>query len=253
MTPTIGISASPLLRVSYYRGKAPLLIEVIVQTVADARAAEAGGADRLEIAREIECGGLTPALELIRAIASETSLPLRVMVRESDRFSVADSRELTALQRSMASLAELGVDGAVLGFTRGDRLDLETTKAVLSAAPALAATFHRAFDDLRDPAAAIDALCAVSQVDRILTSGGRGDRMARARQLDEFATYAAPRLTILAGSGVDALLLQALAASGCVREVHVGRAAREPQEQTAPVSVDRVRQLRKIAASRAQS
>jgi copper homeostasis protein len=226
---------------------------VIVQTVADARAAEAGGADRIEIVRAIECGGLTPTLDLIRAIASETSLPLRVMVRESDGFSVSDSRELSALQRSIAALAELGVDGAVLGFTRGDQLDLVTTRAVLSAAPALAATFHRAFDDLRDPAAAIDVLCGVSQVDRILTSGGTGDRTARRRKLDEFATYAAPRLTILAGSGVDALLLQALAASGCVREVHVGRAAREPQQQTAPVSADRVRQLREIAASRAHS
>ena len=192
--------------------------------MADARAAEAGGADRLEIVREIECGGLTPPLDLVRAIASETSLPLRVIVRDADRFSVADSRELTALQRSIASLADIGVDGAVLGFMRSDELDLETTKAVLSAAPALAATFHRAFDEVRDPAAAIDALCGVPQVDRILTSGG---------------------------SGIDALLLQALAASGCVREAHVGRAAREPQHQTAPVSVDRVRQLREIATSRA--
>ena len=219
--------------------------------MADARAAEAGVADRLEIVREIECGGLTPPLDLVRAIASETSLPLRVIVRDADRFSVADSRELTALQRSIASLADIGVDGAVLGFMRSDELDLETTKAVLSAAPALAATFHRAFDEVRDPAAAIDALCGVPQVDRILTSGGSCERTARCRQLDELATYAAPRLTILAGSGIDALLLQALAASGCVREAHVGRAAREPQHQTAPVSVDRVRQLREIATSRA--
>ena len=63
-----------------------VLLEVIVQSVADAAEAEAGGADRLEVVREIERDGLTPPLDLVRSIIAATSLPLRVMVRESDGF-----------------------------------------------------------------------------------------------------------------------------------------------------------------------
>ena len=66
--------------------KRPLL-EVIVQTLADAREAARGGADRLEVVRALEDGGLTPPLALVQEIAAEVSLPLRVMVRENAGYS----------------------------------------------------------------------------------------------------------------------------------------------------------------------
>src|SRR5262245_44731088 len=60
-----------------------MLLEVIVQSLDDARAALAGGADRLEVVRAIEDGGLTPPIELVHEIAAHVGLPLRVMVREN--------------------------------------------------------------------------------------------------------------------------------------------------------------------------
>ena len=42
---------------------ARLLLEVIVQTLADAREAASGGADRLEVVRAIRDGGLTPLFD----------------------------------------------------------------------------------------------------------------------------------------------------------------------------------------------
>jgi copper homeostasis protein len=223
-----------------------LLLEVIVQSVADAQAAEAGGADRLEVVREIERDGLTPSIDLVRAIRSATRLPLRVMVRESDGFSTTGAAEILALQRAFASFAELAVDGAVTGFASEGRLDLETTATVLSAAPSLPVTFHRAFDSLLDPLAAIDTLRTLRQIDRILTSAGNGDWTARCRRLEEYVARAGADLTILAGGGVDADGLRMLASTGSVREAHVGRAACEPPVPGAPVSADRVRRLRAI-------
>jgi len=224
-----------------------MLLEVIVQSVADARAAEAGGADRLEVVREIARDGLTPPMDLVRAIASATRLPLRVMVRESDGFSVTDARELRVLQEAMTACADLGVDGVVVGFARGASLDLDTTAAVLSVAPATAATFHRAFDSIGDPLAAIDSLKHLRQVDRILTDGGSGDWAARCARLEGYAARAGSRLTILAGGGIDEEGLRILASRGSVSEAHVGRAACEPPRRDAPVSAARVRALRRIA------
>src|SRR5215203_3468538 len=181
-----------------------LLVEVIVQSVADALAAEAGGADRLEVVREIERDGLTPALSLVSDIAAATPLPLRVMVRESDGFSIESARELAVLQRAFERLAHLGVDGAVVGFARDGALDIERIQAVLSVAPALRVTLHRAFDSVSDPLAAIDAARQIPQIDRILTSGGGdGDWALRARRLEQYGRRAGDRLTILAGGGVD--------------------------------------------------
>ena len=136
----------------------PLLLEVIVQSMEDARAAAAGGADRLEVVRAIERDGLTPPMDLVRAIAAETGLPLRGMVRDEDGFGVSGHGRLAALQRAFAAFAACGVDGAVTGFARDGDLDLEVTAHVLSAAPTLNVTFHRAFDTVRDQTAALALL-----------------------------------------------------------------------------------------------
>ncbi len=223
-----------------------LILEVIVQNVADAREAARGGADRLEIVRDVAVGGLTPPLSLVRAIAGETSLPLRVMVRENDGFG-ANARELGAMRDIAAALADIGIDGLVVGFaTTAGELGLDDLGAVLSAAPAARATFHRAFDALADPLAAIDALRDVAQVDRILTSGGSGTENERCARLGSYTACADGRLTVIAGGGVTASMTDLIARTRCVTEVHVGRVARDDVDATSPVRADAVRRLRDL-------
>jgi copper homeostasis protein len=229
--------------------RSSLLLEVIVQSVADATAAEAGGADRLEVVREIERDGLTPPLDFVRSLLSATSLPLRVMVRESDGFGVTSPRELIALQRAFADLADLGVHGAVVGFARGGALDLDLIASVLAVAPGLPVTLHRAFDACHDPEEAIDAAHALPQIDRILTSGGSGNWHERCERLTAWSRRAGPRITFLPGGGVDEAALTALANCPAVSEVHVGKAARDPRESTSPVSAGRVAWLKSLIHS----
>lgn len=199
--------------------------------------------------REIERDGLTPSIDLVRAIQAEVRLPLRVMVRDSDGFTIKRPEELRSLQRTFGILADLEVHGAVVGFARDGRLDLDAIHAVLSAAPHLPVTLHRAFDSVHDPFAAIDEALTFPQIDRILTDGGGGDWTSRCRRFAEYAARGGSGLTFLPGGGVDEEGLKALAASRCVSEAHVGRAAREPQEATAPVSAERVRLLKALLTS----
>jgi len=223
-----------------------LLLEVIVQTVEDARAAVQGGADRLEIVRDIAKGGLTPSRALVEDIAAAVSVPVRVMVRENAGFT-ADDAETDAMQKALTSFARLGVDGVVVGFAAGCDPDIEKTSAVLNAAPQLPATFHRAFDQLVDPRTAIDRIAAIAQVDRILTSGGAGTPAERCERLRRYTAHAGSRLIILAGGNIDEEMLALVAQTGVCREVHVGRAARADGRQESPVSAGRVSHLRELA------
>lgn len=216
-----------------------------MQTVADARAAADGGADRLEVVRAIRDGGLTPLPSVVRAIAAETSLPLRVMVRENAGYGMAPG-ELPALRRAAAEFAALSVDGLVIGFARGGELVLEDVERVLEDLPGVRVTFHRAFDVLRDPLGAIPRLISLGTIDHILTSGGDGDAAARGRRLSEYVRQAGPGITIIAGGGVDEEALSLFARQRCVREVHVGRAARDGGDADGPVSAARVRQLKAL-------
>jgi copper homeostasis protein len=223
-----------------------VLLEVIVQTLADARAAAQAGADRLEIVRAIRDGGLTPPLALVKAIAAEVALPLRVMVRENPGFEI-DPRELPTLRRAAAECAALGVDGLVVGFAGAGELSLGDLSAVLDAAPGVPVTFHRAFDSLSDPLGAIATLARISQIDRILTSGGDGSPETRCARLCDYSARAGARVTIVAGGGVDEEAFALFARAGCVGEIHVGRAARDGKDPDSPVSVARVRRLRDLA------
>lgn len=229
-------------------GPRRLLLEVIVQTEADAAAAEAGGADRLEVVRAIREGGLTPSVSLVRAIARRTSLPLRVMVRVNPLDDLRPGDRLP-LQRAAAEFSSLGVDGLVAGFASAGAVDRGALAAIVEAAPGIPLTFHRAFDALGDPLGAIDVLRAEPAVDRLLTSGGSGGAGDRLGRLRVYAARAEPRLTIIAGGGVDEAVLAAIVADGCVGEVHVGRAVRDGADPEGPVSSARVRRLRRLADS----
>ena len=108
-------------------------IEVIVQTVDDARAAEAGGADRLEVVRAIRDGGLTPAQSLVEGIKRATPLPLRVMVRENAGFDTSDA-EIETMRAAAWNFTKLGVDGLVAGFAKSGELLPPEFEAVIEAA-----------------------------------------------------------------------------------------------------------------------
>lgn len=223
-----------------------ILLEVIVLSVTDAREAARGGADRLEVVRDIRLGGLTPPLSLVRAIAKETALPLRVMVRENDGYGT-NQKEMPTLRRAASEFAAEGVNGLVIGFA-GDGLPaLDDVRRVLEAASGVPATFHRAFDQLKDPLEAIDRLVAFDQIDRILTDGGGGSADSRCERLRQYVARAAGRIEIIAGGGVDEEAFALFARTRCVREIHVGRIAREGSNQEAPVSAARVRRLRALA------
>lgn len=200
------------------------LLEVIACSVADAVEAEKGGAQRLEIVRDLDRGGLTPPLELVAQIKHAVDLPLRVMLRESESFETRSADEIDRLCAAAAQFASIGVDGFVLGFLKDGEVDVEQTQRVLACAPQVRATFHHAFEAARDKLTALRVLKTLPQIDRVLSSGGTDDR--RIERLDQYANAASPELTILAGGGVDREAILKIGRETIIREFHVGRAAR---------------------------
>ena len=202
------------------------LLEVIVCSVADALEAERGGADRLEVVRELKRGGLTPSFELVAAVRQAVDLPMRVMLRESEGYEVSGADEIARLCAAAERFASLEVDGFVLGFLQDREVDIELTQRVLASAPHVRATFHHAFEDARDQLRALNAIKRLPQVDRVLSHGGTDGLQSRVRRLGAYERAAAPELIILAGGGIDSEAISQIARATRIREFHVGRAAR---------------------------
>ncbi|MBO0723804.1 MAG: copper homeostasis protein CutC [Blastocatellia bacterium] len=219
------------------------LLEVIACSVTDAIEAEKGGADRLEVISHFERDGLTPSLELVRAIQAAVRLPLRVMLRESDGFQVACDDEVESLCNKARELAALRVDGVVLGFLRERKIDIELTNRILSSAPGLKATFHRAFDETEDQFQALDEIRQFPQIDRVLTSGGPGTWVEKSERLALYQKNTGGHPIILVGGGVDASVIKAAHSLYNLTEFHIGRAARVPATIHGSVRSARVEEL----------
>jgi copper homeostasis protein len=224
-----------------------LILEVIACSVEDAIEAARGGADRLEVVRDLSRGGVTPSLELVQRIQGAVSLPLRVMVRQSDGFACSSEDECRTLVEQARAFNALGVDGIVVGWTRDNRVDEATLRRVLDAAPATRATFHRAFDSLDDPETVLRVLLRYPQIDRVLTAAGTGAWTSRCAILQRVVRWARPHIVVLPGGNVDEAALDALAACDGVTEAHVGRAARIGHVVDGQVSAAAVSALRRAA------
>jgi copper homeostasis protein len=220
-------------------------LEVIVTSAGEAVVAAAGGADRLELVRELEEGGLTPAWETAQAVVQAVPIPVRVMLRENSTMSLADEKELEALRGMAAQLQRLPIDGLVMGWIgRSGELDLKSLAAVLERAPNCQITFHRAFENLVDPLGALKELKQFSRIDRILTGGGAGSWTQRKQRLREWSQAAAPEIEILVGGGLSATEVAELMADAEFSEIHVGRAARTPEENDGVLDAPKIALLK---------
>jgi copper homeostasis protein len=93
-------------------------------------------------------------------------------------------------------------------------------RALVQAAAPLPVACHRAFDVARDPAAALEQLCALG-VARVLTSGQRRTALEGAERIAALVAQARGRIAVLAGGGVRAGNVREVVARTGVREVHL--------------------------------
>jgi copper homeostasis protein len=225
------------------------ILEVIVCSEADAVAAVEGGADRLEVISHYEVGGLTPQVDLVRRIAARVRVPLRVMVRQREPFVVTDTAEIEELCEAARAFADLDVEGLVIGFVRdsaeGKCIDHELLRRVLACAPDVKATFHRAFEGLTDPLAAIAELKQHPQIDHILTSGGDDSWVNKLDRLAHWQRAASPEIELVVGGGTDEGVIRFLKPTG-IHGFHIGTAVREGRKIDGPVLAHRVRDLAKL-------
>jgi len=197
-----------------------ILVEACVDSLAAAQAAVAAGADRLELCQDLNEGGTTPGLELLAEVREQVALPLHVLVRPPGDFCYAGD-EIAGLLRDIAAVRRLGADAVVVGALTPDRrVDLAAMRRLLAAARPLAVTFHRAFDESRDPFEALDALLDLG-IERLLTSGQAATAAAGIPLLRALVTRAAGRIGVLAGGGVRADNVSRIVAATGVQEVHL--------------------------------
>ena len=186
------------------------LLEVCVDSLASARAAKQGGADRLEFCSALAVGGLTPYADLLRQIKAELDLPVRCLMRPRAGDFLYTRDELELLCRQIETLRSAGADGFVIGaLTPEGALDLPAMRTLLDACGGAPVTLHRCIDVSRDLCATYRAAATLG-IDTVLRSCRKGISQLAAllRLRDELD---GPE--VLIGAGVNAAVIDELRAA----------------------------------------
>ncbi len=211
-------------------------LEVCCGNIASVKAAIDGGADRIELCRDLELDGLTPSQEMIREAVSlchPAGLLVHVLVRSRDGNFVYDDAEVEKMENEIRMAVGEGADGVVIGaLTPDGYIDVDACRKWIDAVQLANGhlcrnvTFHRAFDVCNNP---LEAIWQVARLgcNRILTSGQqstaeKGIPLLKqlVRKAEEISAKSGHEFSILCGAGVNTLNASMILKETGATEIH---------------------------------
>lgn len=215
-------------------------LEIAAVTLKDAINAESGGADSIEISRDLAAGGLTPAFELVREIREAVKINIQVIVRPHARDFVYTPGEVAKILADTRTLAQMPIQGVVFGAVEANgQLDIGLIRRVAAATP-LPVTVHRALDGSSHPDKALRELRGV--VPRVLTSGPAATAWEGRDTLWWWVAEFGDHFSFVPSGGLKMEQLAEFVALVGAPEYHLGGAART----NGVVDVTKVAQLKQI-------
>lgn len=196
-------------------------IEVCVDTIESLHNAISGGATRIELCSCLALGGLTPSFGLMKQAASISSVPVYAMIRPRQGDFLYSSEEVECMLEDIYMAQKCGLHGVVFGaLTKHGDIDMLTTSEIIKASKSLGVTFHRAIDLCADYSQALENVIELG-CERLLTSGLAPTAFEGKKIITSMVEQASNRISIMAGSGVNARNAVSIIKETQVREIHL--------------------------------
>jgi copper homeostasis protein len=210
------------------------VLEICVESVDHAIAAERGGAERIELCSDLSSGGVTPSAGSMQTARRHLRIPIHVLIRPRPGEFCYSDRELEIMHNDILAAKQFRMDGVVLGIlTKSDRIDVERTRALVELAHPLPVTFHRAFDETADLEASVEDAIQTG-ASRILTSGGKQRATEAIPILSRLVQAARERIVIMPCGGINPENVVQIVRTTRATEVHSSAGISNP----APASND---------------
>ena len=198
-----------------------MIVEICVDSVAGALAAQEGGAHRVELCDNLLEGGTTPSAGCIRVARQKLTIKLHVIIRPRGGDFLYSDDEFEVMRQDVRVAKELGADGVVIGcLTAGGAIDKPRTAELVQLARPLSVTFHRAFDMCADPRQGLEDLVELG-IERVLTSGQEAGCVEGLDLLAALHRQAAGRIIVMPGGGVTPRNVARIINATKVGEVHL--------------------------------
>ena len=196
------------------------VLEICVDSVESAVAAERGGAQRVELCSDLLEGGITPSPGLLERVHKRVGIDLFVMIRPRGGDFCYTPEELDIMKADIEHVKQLGADGVVLGVLDADGyVDVDRTREFVEHAKPLPVTFHRAVDVSADLGDSFEKIIA-SGAQRVLTSGGKRRAADSTREISQAIQQTSGRLIVMVGGGLNPENIGAVAEETGAAEYH---------------------------------
>lgn len=200
----------------------PIVLEICIDSVESAIAAQQGGANRVELCDNLLEGGTTPSAGTIALARQNISIDLNVIIRPRGGDFCYTDVEFEVMKYDVEQAKRLGANGVVIGLLNPDgSVDMARTAMLVELARPLSVTFHRAFDMSRDPHAALETLISLG-LDRVLTTGQESSALEGLDLITELVRQAADRIIIMPGlsGAISERNVQKIITQSGVKEIH---------------------------------
>ena len=209
-----------------------MTLEICCFTINSCILAAKNGADRIELCANPEEGGTTPSYGTIRTVRELVDIQVFPIIRSRGGDFLYEAHDLEAMRKDIEWCKNSGCEGVVIGMLKKDgSVNQEALRRFVDLAYPLEVTFHRAFDRVADPFAAmeiiIDAGCQ-----RILTSGLKPTVPQGLPLIKDLVSRARDRIIIMPGSGVRSSNLEELIRESGATEFHSSARIVSPSEMT---------------------
>jgi copper homeostasis protein len=189
-----------------------MVLEICVDSVESAMAAQSGGAQRVELCSSLIEGGVTPSSGLISAVRERLAIPVVTIVRPRGGDFFYSGEEFAVMKKDIAAARNQGANGVALGvLLRDGQVDIERTRELVELARPMEVTFHRAIDRAPQMEEALEEVIEAG-ADRVLTSGGAQTAMLGVHRIARMVARANRRIGVMV--------------CGTVRKENIGEIAR---------------------------
>ncbi|MBP5693481.1 MAG: copper homeostasis protein CutC [Bacteroidales bacterium] len=200
--------------------KKKLFLESCCTSLEEVKKACLCGADRIELCYDISSGGVTPSLDLLEKTLSSSTIPVNAMIRPRGGNFVYSEDEIQQMIKDIHSFKDLDVNGYVFGcLSPENEVDIPNMQRLMAAAEGKPVTFHRAFDNVRNPKKALEDIISLGCT-HLLTSGNAENAFEGRFNIAKLVEQAADRITIIAGKGIRAGNLQQIAKDSQASQFH---------------------------------
>ena len=180
-----------------------MIFEVCSNSIQSAINAEKGGASRIELCSGLQIGGITPSYGLISECKVHVNIPIHVLIRPRGGNFVYSQAEIDIMKIDIIYCRRAGIAGVVIGVLDEEgNVNEPIMQELVALAHPMKIAFHRAFDRVRDPSAALESIMKTG-CDILLTSGQEPKAIDGIDLIAKLVQQANGKIEIMPGSGVN--------------------------------------------------